>query len=173
MHWHWRRNHRFTEQLSTGAYYPPVVTAGRFLLPEHPTWQWGHCAVEPKITWAKKPIISISEVRLECKLLRRQPSASSTLCNFLVCLFFKEDYKHICLCLSTTTIRLSFLQLLFLKWDDKWMKQILHFVPILAFFCFAGTTLVIGGSTKGRCKWQEEPEGEGGGWILLHFAFFA
>ena len=41
------------------------------------------------------------------------------------------------------------------------------------FFCFAGTTLVIGGSTKGRCKWQEEPEGEGGGWILLHFAFFA
>ena len=28
----------------------------------------------------------------------------------------------------------SFLQLLFLKWDDKLMKQILHFVPILAFF---------------------------------------
>ena len=67
----------------------------------------------------------------------------------------------------------SFLQLLFLKWDDKLMKQILHFVPILAFFCFAGTTLVIGGNTKGMCKWQEEPEGEGGGWILLHFAFFA
>ena len=50
MHWHWRRNHRFTEQLSTGAYYPPVVTAGRFLLPEHPTWQRGHCAMEC-LTW--------------------------------------------------------------------------------------------------------------------------
>ena len=46
MHWHWRRNHRFTEQLSTGAYYPPVVTAGRFLLPEHPTVQRGHCALQ-------------------------------------------------------------------------------------------------------------------------------
>ena len=46
MHWHWRRNHRFTEQLSTGAYYPPVVTAGRFLLPEHPTGQRGHCAMQ-------------------------------------------------------------------------------------------------------------------------------
>ena len=22
--------------VSTGAYYPPIVTAGRFLLPEHP-----------------------------------------------------------------------------------------------------------------------------------------
>ena len=31
------------QEVSTGAYYPPVVTAGRFLLPEHPTGQRGHC----------------------------------------------------------------------------------------------------------------------------------
>ena len=31
--------------VSTEAYYPPVVTAGGFLLPEHPTLQRGHCAV--------------------------------------------------------------------------------------------------------------------------------
>ena len=33
------------QEVSTGAYYPPVVTAGRFLLPEHPTGQRGQCAV--------------------------------------------------------------------------------------------------------------------------------
>ena len=33
------------QEVSTGAYYSPVVTAGRFLLPEHPTGQRGHCAV--------------------------------------------------------------------------------------------------------------------------------
>ena len=33
------------QEVSTGAYYPPVVTAGRFLLPEHPTGQRGHCAM--------------------------------------------------------------------------------------------------------------------------------
>ena len=31
--------------VSKGAYYPPIVTAGRFLLQEHPTSQWGHCAL--------------------------------------------------------------------------------------------------------------------------------
>ena len=30
--------------VTTGAYYPPVVTAGRFLLQEHPSRQRGHCA---------------------------------------------------------------------------------------------------------------------------------
>ena len=34
------------QEVSTGAYYPPVVTAGRFLLPEHPTGQRGHCAMQ-------------------------------------------------------------------------------------------------------------------------------
>ena len=31
--------------VTTGAYYPPVVTAGRFLLHEHPSLQRGHCAL--------------------------------------------------------------------------------------------------------------------------------
>ena len=31
--------------VTTGAYYPPVVTAGRFLLQEHPSRQRGHCAI--------------------------------------------------------------------------------------------------------------------------------
>ena len=173
MHWHWRRNHRFTEQLSTGAYYPPVVTAGRFLLPEHPTWQRGHCAVEPKITWAKKPIISISEVRLECKLLRRQPSASSTLCNFLVCLFLKRTINTFAFVSLQQQFDYLFSSCYFWNETTNWWNKFYTLFQYWPFFCFSGTTLVIGGSTKGRCKWQEEPEGEGGGWILLHFAFFA
>ena len=36
---------RMLQEVYTVAYYPPVVTAGRFLLPEHPTWQRGHCAL--------------------------------------------------------------------------------------------------------------------------------
>ena len=36
---------RMLQEVSTGAYYPPVVTVGRFLLPEHPTGQRGHCAL--------------------------------------------------------------------------------------------------------------------------------
>ena len=35
---------RPSRAVSTGAYYPPVVTAGGFWLPEHPTLQWGHSA---------------------------------------------------------------------------------------------------------------------------------
>ena len=67
---------------------------------------------EPKITWAKKQIISISEVRLECKLLRRQPSASSTLCNFLVCLFLMRTNTHLPLSLYNNKLhRLSLGQL--------------------------------------------------------------
>ena len=143
------------QEVSTGAYYPPVVTAGRFLLPEHPTWQRGHCAVEPKITWAKKPIISISEVRLECKLLRRQPSASFAFVSL------QQQFDYL------------FSSCYFWNETTNWWNKFYTLFQYWPFSCFAGTTLVIGGSTKGSYKWQEEPEGEGGGWILLHFAFFA
>ena len=59
----------------------------------------------------------------------------------------------------------SFLQLLFLKWDDKLMKQILHFVPILAFFLSCrhhpshwwqheGEVLMAGGA-RGWRRWMD------------------
>jgi len=59
----------------------------------------------------------------------------------------------------------SFLQLLFLKWDDKLMKQILHFVPILALFLSCrhhpshwwqheGEVLMAGGA-RGWRRWMD------------------
>ena len=59
----------------------------------------------------------------------------------------------------------SFLQLLFLKRDDKLMKQILHFVPILAFFLSCrhhpshwwqheGEVLMAGGA-RGWRRWMD------------------
>ena len=37
--------------VSTGAYYPPLDTAERVLLPQHPTLQRGHCAFCQDFRW--------------------------------------------------------------------------------------------------------------------------
>ena len=37
--------------VSTGTYYPPLDTAERVLLPQHPTLQRGHCAFCQDFRW--------------------------------------------------------------------------------------------------------------------------